>query len=199
MCACLLYCLPPCLAISTDATAAVAASAGTFFLLPPGMAGSGKTTLIQRVNSHMHQQKLNGYIINLDPAVSHLPYGANIDIRDTVSSLLQFRLRTSAAVQLPQRFLSKQYCIEQLLRLRQLRWQLRWPIVAEEMQKLCRTQDHVAAVSEQQQHGVRLAGCSSQLRGLHQKLYLQACPPRANQHMPYAAGSAVPLDINLQT
>lgn len=154
MCACLLYCLPPCLAISTDATAAVAASAGTFFLLPPGMAGSGKTTLIQRVNSHMHQQKLNGYIINLDPAVSHLPYGANIDIRDTVSSLLQFRLRTSAAVQLPQRFLSKQYCIEQLLRLRQLRWQLRWPIVAEEMQKLCRTQDHVAAVSEQQQHGV---------------------------------------------
>lgn len=103
------------------------------------MAGSGKTTLIQRVNSHMHQQKLNGYIINLDPAVSHLPYGANIDIRDTVSSLLQFRLRTSAAVQLPQRFLSKQYCIEQLLRLRQLRWQLRWPIVAEEMQKLCRS------------------------------------------------------------
>jgi hypothetical protein len=51
----------------------------------PGMAGSGKTTLIQRINSYMHQQKLNGYIINLDPAVSHLPYGANIDIRDTVS------------------------------------------------------------------------------------------------------------------
>jgi GTPase SAR1 family protein len=51
------------------------------------MAGSGKTTLIQRINSHMHQQQLNGYIINLDPAVSHLPYGANIDIRDTVSVL----------------------------------------------------------------------------------------------------------------
>jgi len=50
------------------------------------MAGSGKTTLIQRLNSHMHQHKLAGYIINLDPAVTHLPYGANIDIRDTVSS-----------------------------------------------------------------------------------------------------------------
>lgn len=48
------------------------------------MAGSGKTTLIQRINSHMHQHKLPGYIINLDPAVTHLPYGANIDIRDTV-------------------------------------------------------------------------------------------------------------------
>jgi GTPase SAR1 family protein len=50
------------------------------------MAGSGKTTLIQRINAHMHMKKMNGYIINLDPAVTHLPYGANIDIRDTVSS-----------------------------------------------------------------------------------------------------------------
>eukprot|EP00878_Enallax_costatus_P026787 GHUV01028786.1.p1 GENE.GHUV01028786.1~~GHUV01028786.1.p1 ORF type:complete len:184 (+),score=19.54 GHUV01028786.1:298-849(+) len=49
-----------------------------------GMAGSGKTTLIQRINSHMHQKNMAGYIINLDPAVTHLPYGANIDIRDTV-------------------------------------------------------------------------------------------------------------------
>lgn len=49
-----------------------------------GMAGSGKTTLIQRINAHMHQHQLPGYIINLDPAVTHLPYGANIDIRDTV-------------------------------------------------------------------------------------------------------------------
>jgi GTPase SAR1 family protein len=48
------------------------------------MAGSGKTTLIQRINSHLHQHQLPGYIINLDPAVTHLPYGANIDIRDTV-------------------------------------------------------------------------------------------------------------------
>ena len=48
------------------------------------MAGSGKTTLIQRINSHMHATKRQGYVVNLDPAVTHLPYGANIDIRDTV-------------------------------------------------------------------------------------------------------------------
>ena len=48
------------------------------------MAGSGKTTLIQRINSHLHARKLPGYIINLDPAVTQLPYSANIAIRDTV-------------------------------------------------------------------------------------------------------------------
>ncbi|KXZ48171.1 hypothetical protein GPECTOR_30g267 [Gonium pectorale] len=53
-------------------------------ILVIGMAGSGKTTLIQRINSHLHATGRNGYIINMDPAVTHLPYGANIDIRDTV-------------------------------------------------------------------------------------------------------------------
>jgi len=48
------------------------------------MAGSGKTTLIQRINAHLHQKQQPAYIINLDPAVTQLPYGANIDIRDTV-------------------------------------------------------------------------------------------------------------------
>ena len=48
------------------------------------MAGSGKTSLVQRIHAHLHQHKLPGYIINLDPAVGELPYGANIDIRDTV-------------------------------------------------------------------------------------------------------------------
>lgn len=49
-----------------------------------GMAGSGKTTLMQRLNSYLHTQKTPPYILNLDPAVAHLPYEANIDIRDTV-------------------------------------------------------------------------------------------------------------------
>lgn len=49
-----------------------------------GMAGSGKTTLMQRLNSHVHQHKHPTYVINLDPAVTNLPYGAHIDIRDTV-------------------------------------------------------------------------------------------------------------------
>ena len=50
------------------------------------MAGSGKTTLMQRLNSHLHTTSTPGYIINLDPAVTQVPYGANIDIRDTVCS-----------------------------------------------------------------------------------------------------------------
>ena len=50
-----------------------------------GLAGSGKTTLMQRINSHLHQNKIPGYLLNLDPAVLEVPYGANIDIRDTVS------------------------------------------------------------------------------------------------------------------
>ncbi|KAM0793100.1 hypothetical protein ACM66B_000581 [Microbotryomycetes sp. NB124-2] len=49
-----------------------------------GMAGSGKTTFMQRVNAHLHERKQTPYILNLDPAVSHLPFSANIDIRDTV-------------------------------------------------------------------------------------------------------------------
>ncbi|WVR03637.1 hypothetical protein IAU60_000631 [Kwoniella sp. DSM 27419] len=49
-----------------------------------GMAGSGKTTLMQRLNSHLHSKNTPPYILNLDPAVSHMPYSANIDIRDTV-------------------------------------------------------------------------------------------------------------------
>jgi GPN-loop GTPase len=48
------------------------------------MAGSGKTTLMQRLNSHLHSQRTPPYVVNLDPAVTHMPYTANIDIRDTV-------------------------------------------------------------------------------------------------------------------
>lgn len=39
---------------------------------------------MQRLNSHLHQQKTPGYLLNLDPAVAHVPYDPNIDIRDTV-------------------------------------------------------------------------------------------------------------------
>ena len=49
-----------------------------------GMAGSGKTTLMQRINAYVHEKKKPSYIVNLDPAVTYMPYGANIDIRDTV-------------------------------------------------------------------------------------------------------------------
>ncbi|CAL1358867.1 unnamed protein product [Linum trigynum] len=49
-----------------------------------GMAGSGKTTLLHRLVAHTQASNIRGYVLNLDPAVMTLPYGANIDIRDTV-------------------------------------------------------------------------------------------------------------------
>ncbi|XP_042327869.1 GPN-loop GTPase 1 isoform X1 [Sceloporus undulatus] len=55
-------------------------------LLVLGMAGSGKTALVQRLAAHLQQSSRSPppYLINLDPAVRQLPFPANIDIRDTV-------------------------------------------------------------------------------------------------------------------
>jgi len=52
-----------------------------------GMAGAGKSTFVQRLNSHLHAANPSRppYILNLDPAVAHLPFEPNIDIRDTVN------------------------------------------------------------------------------------------------------------------
>ncbi|KAM0017933.1 putative GPN-loop GTPase, P-loop containing nucleoside triphosphate hydrolase [Helianthus debilis subsp. tardiflorus] len=49
-----------------------------------GMAGSGKTTFLHRTVCHTQASNTRGYVLNLDPAVMTLPFGANIDIRDTV-------------------------------------------------------------------------------------------------------------------
>ncbi|KAG9081942.1 hypothetical protein FS749_007273 [Ceratobasidium sp. UAMH 11750] len=56
-----------------------------------GMAGSGKTTFVQRINSYLRSAPSPAtgsprapYVINLDPAVANVPFEANIDIRDTV-------------------------------------------------------------------------------------------------------------------
>lgn len=49
------------------------------------MAGSGKTTFMQRINAHLHAQKDPPYVINLDPAVLNVPFDSNIDIRDSVN------------------------------------------------------------------------------------------------------------------
>jgi len=49
-----------------------------------GMAGSGKTTFLQRLNAYVHTSKIPSYLINLDPAVAQIPYSANIDIRDSI-------------------------------------------------------------------------------------------------------------------
>ncbi|XP_030510953.2 GPN-loop GTPase QQT2 [Cannabis sativa] len=65
------------------------ASSSTFkkkpvIIIVVGMAGSGKTTFLNRLVYHTHVSNYRGYVINLDPAVMTLPFGANIDIRDTV-------------------------------------------------------------------------------------------------------------------
>ncbi|KAM0977613.1 hypothetical protein ACFX2C_013684 [Malus domestica] len=39
---------------------------------------------MHRLVSHTHESNIRGYVMNLDPAVMTLPFGANIDIRDTV-------------------------------------------------------------------------------------------------------------------
>ncbi|KAH3760285.1 GPN-loop GTPase 1 [Pelomyxa schiedti] len=49
-----------------------------------GMAGSGKSTLVQRLASHLSSEGKRPYCINLDPAVTSTPFQLNIDIRDTV-------------------------------------------------------------------------------------------------------------------
>ncbi|PSR82934.1 hypothetical protein BD289DRAFT_436589 [Coniella lustricola] len=50
-----------------------------------GMAGSGKTTFMQRINAHLHAKRDPPYVINLDPAVLNVPFDSNIDIRDSVN------------------------------------------------------------------------------------------------------------------
>jgi GTPase SAR1 family protein len=47
--------------------------------------GSGKTTFMQRLNVHLHTARNPPYVLNLDPAVMHVPYEANIDIRDSIN------------------------------------------------------------------------------------------------------------------
>ena len=49
------------------------------------MAGSGKTSFMQRMNAEVQMRDWSDYILNLDPAVHSLPYEPNIDIRDTVN------------------------------------------------------------------------------------------------------------------
>ena len=46
-----------------------------------GMAGSGKTTFVQRLTSHLYSRGAPPYVMNLDPACREVPYPANIDIR----------------------------------------------------------------------------------------------------------------------
>mgnify|MGYP002759424108 FL=1 len=91
-----------------SAEGAAGASARTDTLPPPpratsviviGMAGSGKSTFVSRLTSHLGRLATEAapsaeagaegaptrpYVINIDPAVSSLGYSPSVDIRDTV-------------------------------------------------------------------------------------------------------------------
>lgn len=54
-------------------------------LIVLGMAGSGKTTFVQKLAEHLYDNEEPGYLINLDPACQNLPFPANVDIRDTIN------------------------------------------------------------------------------------------------------------------
>ncbi|XP_025409344.1 GPN-loop GTPase 1 [Sipha flava] len=53
-------------------------------LIVLGMAGSGKTTFVSKLDSYLKQFKRSPYLVNLDPACKNMPYKPNIDIRDSV-------------------------------------------------------------------------------------------------------------------
>ena len=56
----------------------------TINLIVLGMAGSGKTTFVQKLEEEIANKDQESYIINLDPAVMDTLYEPNLDIRDTV-------------------------------------------------------------------------------------------------------------------
>lgn len=43
-----------------------------------GMAGSGKTSLVKRMQTYLHFKQVPPYVINLDPACVEVPYLTNI-------------------------------------------------------------------------------------------------------------------------
>lgn len=69
----------------TTTTSASVETKPAVCILILGMAGSGKTTFLQRINAYLHSKEKAPYVVNLDPAVHELPYPCNVDIRDTVN------------------------------------------------------------------------------------------------------------------
>jgi GTPase SAR1 family protein len=50
-----------------------------------GTAGSGKTMLTAALQRHLNSKGASLTVVNLDPAVQHIPYQADIDIRDYIN------------------------------------------------------------------------------------------------------------------
>ncbi|EME26312.1 nucleotide binding protein [Galdieria sulphuraria] len=73
----------------------------TIACLVIGMAGSGKTTLVQRLAAELSTRDLCTYLVNLDPAVIQIPYEPNVDIRDTLNYKdvqVEFQLGPNGAI-----------------------------------------------------------------------------------------------------
>jgi GTPase SAR1 family protein len=92
--------------VSLGATATMAlpqpgSSHGPLVVLVVGMAGTGKTTLVQRLNHHVVENDMRAYFINMDPAVVDVPFDARIDIRDSVKYkdvMQQYKLGPNGAI-----------------------------------------------------------------------------------------------------
>jgi GTPase SAR1 family protein len=56
----------------------------TTTLIILGMAGSGKTTFVRKLEEYLVEKDKETYVINLDPAVHDTLYEPNLDIRDTI-------------------------------------------------------------------------------------------------------------------
>ncbi|XP_063984012.1 GPN-loop GTPase 1 [Diachasmimorpha longicaudata] len=73
---------------------------GPVCIIVLGMAGSGKTTFVQKIVSTLYETG-KPYVINLDPACRETPYPTNIDIRDTVNYkevMKQYRLGPNGGI-----------------------------------------------------------------------------------------------------
>ncbi|GAU91103.1 hypothetical protein RvY_03422 [Ramazzottius varieornatus] len=69
----------------TSVASSGATTQGAACLLVLGMAGSGKTTFVEKIQTYLTARQTPPYVLNLDPAVRHIPYQVNIDIRDSVN------------------------------------------------------------------------------------------------------------------
>jgi len=66
-----------------------------------GLAGSGKSTLMNQINQYVYDNEIASYFVNLDPATADLNFSANVDIRDTIKYnevMSQFNLGPNGAI-----------------------------------------------------------------------------------------------------